>query len=37
MALGMDIIYWGSIGITEKMEATIVYLGYIGNMALGIL
>ena len=29
---------WGNIGITEeKMEATIVFWGYIGNMALGIL
>ena len=28
----------GNIGIMEKKaEATIVYLGYIGNMALGIL
>ena len=33
------IICWGNIGIKEKkMEASIVYLGYIGNiMALGML
>ena len=35
MALG--ILCWGNVGIMEKkMEATIVFLGYIGNMALGI-
>ena len=29
-------IYWSNIGIMEKkMEATIVYLCYLGNMALG--
>ena len=35
MALG--ILYIGEIGIMEmKMEATMIYSGYIGNMALGI-
>ena len=37
MALGR-LLYWGNIGMMEKkMEATIGYLGYIENMALGII
>ena len=36
MALG--ILFWGNIGImAKKMEATIVDLDYIRNMAVGIL